>query len=105
VRAPTPNPFVSRRFAQRGAVALALLLGLWIFAFASHVHALEDHGAPHQSAQHCAFCLALPGAAAAPEQLSLPATEATHCPPLAAAAIAVCSETFSYYQGRAPPVS
>jgi hypothetical protein len=100
------NPLsVSRRVAQRGAVALALLLGLWIFAFASHVHASEDHGTPHQSAQHCAFCLALPGAAAAPGQISLPCTEATYCLPLAAATIAVGTESFSYYQGRAPPVS
>jgi hypothetical protein len=96
---------VSRRLARRGVTALAVLLGLWIFSFASHTHALDDHDASQQGSQHCAFCLALPAAAVPPAQVSLPIIDASHVRPAAFRAASVSRESFDSYQSRAPPVS
>lgn len=86
-------------------MGLSLLLALWMFAFASHIHAPDEHGTPQKSAQHCGFCLSLPGAAAAPAEVSLPPPRARFSRPVARATASITSEFFAYYQSRAPPVS
>lgn len=97
--------FMNRRLARRGVTALAVLLGLWIVAFASHSHASDDHDASPQGASHCELCLALPGAAVPPAQVSLPVIDASHCRPAVLAAASIPGESFAGYQSRAPPIS
>jgi hypothetical protein len=106
VRTSSHNTLFARQsFARRSVTGLALLLSLWMFAFASHIHTPDEQNAPHQGTQHCAFCLTLPGAAAAPTQISLPGTHAVYSRPVAIAAAFITSESFAFYQSRAPPAS
>jgi hypothetical protein len=66
---------------RRAALLLCAAMLLWLFAFASHVHA-HDEAAPHGKApSSCTFCLSLPAGAPAPAVAqAMPAVSAPVAP-------------------------
>jgi len=56
----------SRRAQRRNALLLAIALCLWLFAYATHVHAEGERGAPHARIGGCGACFSLPVGATPP---------------------------------------
>jgi hypothetical protein len=98
------TPLLTRRRRSRLAIAAILVLALWLFEFATHIHQPEEHGRGHHAAHACAYCAGLQPAA--------PATFLLHVPRPAVAWIApdvpvsgAPSFPTRAYLSRAPPVS
>jgi hypothetical protein len=79
------------------------LLCIWLFAFASHVHAHDDQGVHGKAKTACTFCLSLPTGAPAPAILQVSAAPASIAPILSVPSEHDAGEVPSSYLIRGPP--
>ncbi|HEY6641304.1 hypothetical protein [Povalibacter sp.] len=103
MRGTFPSIPVSSR-PRLEAVFLALVLGLWLVAYSSHVHARDDHGSLGDPSTACSFCVSLPAGATPP---TLPVL---HAPQVSAETAIVdrvpalrSQDVPSFYLSRGPP--
>jgi hypothetical protein len=62
----------SRSKQRRQVVALAMVLCLWLFAFAAHIHGKDDHRSSIHPSGVCTFCLSFSGGTAPPAEHRVP---------------------------------
>lgn len=82
---------------------LSVALCFWLFAFAAHVHAGENHAAHGTAPGACTVCLSIPSGAPTSALLKFSATPATSEVTFKALERVVEAETPSCYLIRGPP--
>ncbi len=93
-----------RKTQQRSVVLLALMLCLWLVAYATHLHAGDEGGLAHKSSTACSFCLSLPVGAAPPPVCPLAIPVFVSCVVQAPVyQVPRALDVVSSYLSRAPP--